>query len=160
MVISLSYKVFFSQKSWQIVVERGASMKYDQTWDILEEALGRIKFMRDVPPDWRSRFALQRRDDENYARLDIYTYNVNTYKPDEMRLTRHEFVVPVTTYNLQAWVRWVFDRIRSIDLHETTESFLFDDERIYAPHHGNGWDPYSFWPGHDISEKKKAPGES
>lgn len=130
----------------------------EQTWDVLEKALGSITYERDQHPN-RLRFELKREDEENYAVLNIYTYNTNTYKPDEMRFTRHEFVVPVATYNMPAWVRWVFDRILSIEIHETCEWFKFDGERVYAPHHGNGWDPYSFWPGHDYAEKFKAPGD-
>lgn len=134
------------------------SRNMEQTWDLLEVALGRIQYKRDMPPSGH-RFRLIRDDDANYAVLYIYTYNDNTYRPEEKRHTRHEFVVPVATYNLPSWVRWVFDRIVSIELHETCEWFFVDGERIYAPHHGNGWDPYAFWPGHDIVEKLKAPGE-
>jgi hypothetical protein len=129
-----------------------------QTWDVLEEALSRIDYRREPPPDGR-RFDLTRIDEENYARLLIFTYNPNTYEPERMRWTQHEFIVPVATYHLAGWVRWVFDRIASIELHETTEHFFVDGARVYAPHHGNGWDPYTFWPGHDVSEKTKAPGE-
>ena len=133
-------------------------MKREQTWDLLEFELGHITYVRDMPPDGR-RFRLVRDDTENYAVLYIFTYNENTYKPGEMRHTRHEFVVPVTTYNRMAWIRWVFDCIAKIELHETTEWFFVDGERIYAPHHGNGWDPYTFWPAHEYSEKSKAPGD-
>lgn len=131
--------------------------QYKQTWDILEEALGSIEYKREMPPGDRFRFI--RDDANNYAALWIFTYNINTYKPDEMRHTRHEFLVPCATYNKQAWVRWVFDCILKIETHETTEFFFVDGERVYAPHHGNGWDPYTFWPSHDIAEKYKAPGE-
>lgn len=130
-----------------------------QTWDILEEALKSISYERDPVPDPKRRFRLTRDDASNIAILYIYTYNTNTYQPTEMRHTQHEFVVPLATYNKSAWVRWVFDRIMSIEMHETCEWFFVDGERIYAPHHGNGWDPYSFWPAHDYNEKFKAPGE-
>jgi hypothetical protein len=129
----------------------------EQTWDVLEEMLERIQYKREQPPG--RRFKLERRDEENYAVFYIYTYNPNTYFPDKMRYTQHEFVVPVATYHEAGWVRWVFDRILSVELHETCENFFVDDERVYAPHHGNGWDPYSFWPGHNYEEKAKAPGE-
>lgn len=176
-------------------------MKREQTWDILKEALDSIEYKREPPPG--RRFQLIRDDENNYAQLNIFTYNVNTYAPDEMRHTRHEFVVPVTTYNRNAWIRWVFDNILKIETHETTEFFFVKDEskckidclcrecsckntkhdgryskcsgcgmldhrfvcenghyrRLYAPHHGNGWDPYTFWPGHDVSEKRKQPGD-
>jgi len=55
-----------------------------------------------------------------------------------MRHTRHEFVVPVATYNRDTWIRWVFDCIVAIETHETCEWFTVNGERIYGPHHGNG----------------------
>jgi hypothetical protein len=134
-------------------------MQREQTWDLLEEALGSIEYGREPLPAGYDRFKLTRVDADNYAVLNIYTYNPNTYKPGKMRLTRHEFVVPVATYNYQSWVRWVFDRIVSIEVHETTEFFFVEGHRLYGPHHGNGWDPYAFWPGHDQNEKFKSPGE-
>lgn len=132
--------------------------KRKQTWDLLEHGLGRIRYLRDERVG-TPRFQLLRYDDENYAVLIIVTHNKNTYHPDQIRHTAHEFVVPVATYHEEAWIRWVFDRIDSIERHETCESFLVDGVRIYAPHHGNGWDPYTFWPSHDPSEKLKAPGD-
>lgn len=133
-------------------------MQIEQTWDVLQDALDKIVYKRDVPPNG-GQFELKRFDEFNYAVLNIFTYNPNTYDPEHMRLTRHEFVVPVATYHFLGWSRWVFDRIRSISFHEDTECFFVDGVRIYAPHHGNGWDPYTFWPGHDIAEKLKAPGD-
>jgi hypothetical protein len=132
-------------------------MTRPQTWDLLEEALASIEYTRDQPPG--DRFRLDRRDGENWAVLYVFTWNPNTYRPDEMRYTRHEFVVPVATYSRDAWVRWVFDRIASIELHETCESFRVEGVRIYAPHHGNGEDPYAFWPGGTPEQKAKAPGD-
>lgn len=128
-----------------------------QTWDLLAEALTSITYTRDQPPG--RRFHLERTDEDNYAVLYVFTHNPNTYRPEEMRHTRHEFVVPVATYNRDTWVRWVFDRIAAIELHETCESFQVDGVRIYAPHHGNGEDPYAFWPGGTPAQKAKAPGE-
>lgn len=133
--------------------------KRENTWDILEEVLNSTEFKREPLPDGDPRFWFWRNSDDTFAQLNIYTYNPNTYKEGEMRHTRHEFIVPAATYHRQGWIRWLFDRILSVDAHETTEHFFVDGVRVYAPHHGNGWDPYTFWPGHDISEKLKAPGE-
>jgi hypothetical protein len=130
----------------------------EQTWDILEKVLEEIRYTRDEASGWR-RFELVRSDESNYAVLYIFTHNPNTYRPEEIRHTRHEFVVPVATYNESTWVRWVFDRIASIEHHETCESFQYKGIRIYAPHHGNGEDPYAFWPGGTAEQKAKAPGE-
>jgi hypothetical protein len=135
------------------------AVTHDQTWDLLEHAIGRIRYTRDERPT-TPRFQLVRDDDSNYAVLYVFTHNPNTYRPDEIRHTRHEFVVPVATYHEDAWIRWVFDRIASIEQHETCESFQVDGVRIYAPHHGNGEDPYAFWPGGTAEQKAKAPGEN
>jgi hypothetical protein len=133
---------------------------YEQTWDVLAEALTEITYERDPLPDWHSqRFQLSRDDEHNYAVLFIFTYNPNSYDTASMRLTRHEFVVPVATYHKAAWTRWVFDRILSIETHETTEFFKVGGKRVYAPHHGNGWDPYTMWYDGHPDEQRKAPGD-
>lgn len=129
-----------------------------QTWDLLEAALRSITYSRDEHPLGR-RFNLVRHDDENFAVLYIFTYMPDSYAPAEMRLTRHEFVVPVATYHQEAWTRWVFDRFLGIEQHEACESFKVDGLRVYAPHHGNGEDPYAFWPGGTREQKRKHPGE-
>lgn len=133
-------------------------MQHEQTWDILEEVLNSIDYRREPPP--RKRFRLFREDENNYAVLYISTYNKDTYRPDEMRQTRHEFVVPVATYNLRQWTRWVTERIISIEVHETVENLFVNGERINSPYHGDGWDPYSLWFEGDPVERAKAPGDA
>ncbi len=133
-------------------------MKREQTWDLLAAALKSITYTRDEPP-FGKRFQLERDDEDNFARLYIFTLNPDSYAPDEMRHTRHEFIVPVATYHQEAWTRWVFDRFASIEMHEACESFKMNGLRIYAPHHGNGEDPYAFWPGGTREQKSKHPGE-
>lgn len=133
------------------------STKREQTWDVLEQVLTEIEYKRESPPG--DRFALFRDDENNYARLNIFTYNPNSYNPDEIRWTRHEFVVPVATYNRDTWIRWIFDNILAIEAHETSEFFFVNGERIYAPHHGNGENPYVLWFASYPAKKLKAPGE-
>ena len=99
----------------------------DQTWGVLEDVLAEVVYTRDVPPKG-GRFWLQRDDASNWAVLHVYTYNVNTYHPEEMRRTDHEFLVPVATYRKSAWMRWVFDCILAIETHETCESFQIRDD--------------------------------
>lgn len=132
-------------------------MMRDQTWDLLAAALDSITYTRDEPPG--ARFRLVRDDEANYAVLHIFTLNPDSYAPDRMRHTRHEFVVPVATYHQDAWTRWVFDRFASIEIHEACESFKVNGVRVYAPHHGNGEDPYAFWPGGTREQKRKHPGD-
>lgn len=130
----------------------------EQTWDLLQQALDSIDYRREPPPGGR-RFSLERDDESNYAVLSIFTFNPNTYRPDEMRHTRHEFVVPVATYHKRQWQRWVLERLLSIEAHETVENFFVNGERLHSPYHGNGWDPYALWFEGDPIERAKAPGE-
>lgn len=131
----------------------------EQTWDLLQAALDSIDYIRDPLPDGSPRFRLHRDDPSNWARLDIFTYTPNTYRPGQMRGTRHEAVVPVATYNQDTWERWVFDRIQAIERHETAESFLVGGVRKFAPHHGPGEDPYVLWFDGHPDKQAKAPGE-
>lgn len=131
---------------------------YEQTWDVLERVLEEIQYKRDEPPGHR--FRLTRDDESNYAMLSIFTYNKNTYRNGQMRHTRHEFLVPVATYNADTWLRWVFDKIVAIETHETAEWFFYKGTRVYAPHHGNGEDPYVQWYASYPKKKLKAPGEA
>lgn len=140
--------------------------RHKQTWDLLEEALASLDYRREPPPPSPlrpdqpgRRFQLVRDDESNFAQLFIFTYNPNTYKPNEMRHTRHEFIVPVCTYHRRQWQRWVVERILSIEAHETLENIFVDGERIHSPYHGNGWDPYAVWFEGDPVERAKAPGE-
>lgn len=133
------------------------STRRAQTWDLLAEALDEIDYRREPPPDG-VRFIFERDDESNYAVLFIRTYNPNTYAPERMRTTYHEFVVPVATYHKRQWGRWVLDRILSIEAHETVENFFVNGERVHSPYHGKGWDPYAFWPEGDPVERAKAPG--
>lgn len=134
-----------------------SDMRHEQTWDLLAEALGTIDYRREIPPT--QRFLLNRDDEGNYAVLFIFTYNANTYDPEKMRLTRHEFVVPCARYNARQWTRWVIERILSIEAHETVENVFVNGERLHSPYHGNGWDPYSIWFEGDPVERAKSPGQ-
>lgn len=131
-------------------------MKHDQTWDVLEQVIDSATYTDDA------RFQLIREDESNYALLYIFLSAPNTYREDRtMRHTRHEFVVPVATYNFNAWVRWVFERIKSaVAVHEVCEWFKIDGVRPYPPHHGNGEDPYVEWHLGTEEQASKAPGDS
>jgi hypothetical protein len=80
----------------------------------------------------------------------------NTYDPGEVMTVLHYFAVPAATYNVQSWMRWLFERLGDVDTHERMEDFAFAAETVapagaegrdglhrpYAPCHGPGWDPY------------------
>jgi hypothetical protein len=50
--------------------------------------------------------------------------------------------VPPAAYNKQFWTQWLLDQILLVERHEACEFFRIKGERIYAPHHGPGNDPY------------------
>lgn len=90
---------------------------------------------------------LDRGQDSKGLTLVIQTAEVDTYHPDVPRPVHHYFIVPAASYNRQSWQRWLFERLRDVDVHEAMEWFrlVADDgseHRPYAPNHGPGWDPY------------------
>lgn len=81
----------------------------------------------------------------------------DAYHPDKAIAVNHYFPVPPATYNEASWMRWLFDRLGDVDLHERMEDFAFAAEltidgpeggtrevltRPLAPNHGPGHDPY------------------
>lgn len=83
----------------------------------------------------------------------------DTYQPDRMIRVAHLFPVPPAAYNEQSWRRWLFDRIREIETHESAEFFQIGGERPYAPQHGPGNDPYIvFEHGSDIERRTRFDG--
>lgn len=132
--------------------------KHEQTWDELEGFLATFAYT-----DF-SRFRLEREDENNYAVFCAFIHAPNSRsgepgnRPD--RYTRHEFVVPVATYNRKNWRRWVYEQLRRIATHEVDEWFLDDGERVFGPHHGNGEDPYVSWQLDTANQIAKSPGDS
>lgn len=84
----------------------------------------------------------------------------NSYNYDQLMVVNHYFAVPPATYNQASWMRWLFDRLGSVDDHERMEDFVIieaseprsaselkhgadgHETRPYAPVHAPGWDPY------------------
>lgn len=130
----------------------------EQTWDELERFINDRFSYEDF-----SRAKLERHDEDNYAVLYVFLHAPNSYegepgnRPD--RYTRHEFVVPVATYNYENWRRWVYERLCSAALHEVSEWFMDDGVRVFAPHHGNGEDPYVQWQLGTQEQINYAPGD-
>jgi hypothetical protein len=131
-----------------------------QTWDVLQQVIDNWTYVDGMrsPEFWRD-------DEHNYAELHVFLHNPNSYggepgnRPD--RHTRHIRLVPCATFNYESWRRWLYEFICDIAIHEVGEWFMDRGERIFAPHHGNGEDPYAM---HetivDRSERiAKAPGE-
>lgn len=148
-------------------------MLYDQTWDELQRFLEHGFSYEDG-----CKVELHRDDPANYAVLYIWLHAPNTYRPlvevedlgtayqeprfeREDRYTRHEFVVPVATYDYVNWRRWVFERLCTAARHEVCEWFMDNGVRVFAPHHGAGEDPYVAWTpsGDDEIRQRKGVGQ-
>lgn len=72
---------------------------------------------------------------------------------------RHEFLVPPASWSRDVWAAWLFDRIRDVETHEAGEFFMLDGLREFAPHHGNGEDPYRVWHVGDHAATRKKAGQ-
>jgi hypothetical protein len=58
---------------------------------------------------------------------------------------RFLFEVPAATYDRRSWRRWLFERVRDVELHELMEAFEVDGEVPFAPLHLPGADPYTIY---------------
>lgn len=83
----------------------------------------------------------------------------NSLHPDQRIRVRHEFLVPPASYNRDTWAAWIFDRIRDVETHEAGEFYRLDGVREFAPHHGNGEDPYRVWHVSDWATANKSSGD-
>lgn len=83
----------------------------------------------------------------------------DSYNPERTIRVRHEFLVPPASYNRDTWAAWLFDRIRDVETHEAGEFFMLDGIREFAPHHGNGEDPYRVWHVGDHASIRKRAGQ-
>lgn len=83
----------------------------------------------------------------------------DSLRPGARIRVRHEFLVPPASYNRDTWAAWLFDRVRDVESHEAAEFFRLDGYREFAPHHGNGEDPYRVWHVGDHATARKSSGE-
>lgn len=106
----------------------------------LEWVIRNLNFQRD---GWLFRLADVERDDGAARGLTLLvTVTTKDFYRDAPRHTRHEFIVPAATYNRSAWAQWVLGCIHLIDAHESAEAFVLNSERVFAPRHGPGFNPY------------------
>lgn len=91
--------------------------------------------------------------------LYIVSETVDSYQHDKTVRVRHEFLVPPASWNRDTWAAWIFDRFRDVESHEAGEFFMIDGLREFAPHHGNGEDPYRVWHVGDHAATRKKAGQ-
>jgi hypothetical protein len=92
--------------------------------------------------------------------LHIVSCTPNSYHPDETIRVNHSFLVPMAEYNERTWKAWIFDRYLDVWRHETGEFLSFDGVREFAPHHGNGEDPYRTWHVGDLVDTQVRAGDT
>lgn len=86
--------------------------------------------------------------------LDVVALVRDSLSRDTIRV-RHLFPVPAAAYNRSSWQRWLLDRVLDIEQHEACEFFRINGERVYAPHHSEGEDPYTIWMIGDLATARK-----
>lgn len=92
------------------------------------------------------------------------SFHVISCTPDSFDFARtirvnHAFFVPPASYNRDVWSAWLFARVRDVETHEAGEFFRIDGVREFAPHHGNGEDPYLVWHVGDWKTAAKSAGQ-
>ncbi|KQY58339.1 hypothetical protein ASD11_01340 [Aeromicrobium sp. Root495] len=92
--------------------------------------------------------------------LDIVSDTPDSFNFDRRIRVRHSFLVPPASYNRDVWAAWIFDRIRDVETHEAGEFFRLHGVREFAPHHGNGEDPYRVWHVSDWATAAKSSGDA
>lgn len=111
-------------------------------------------------PGWLFQMALFREDGEARGwAFYVISETPDSYDHEKTIRVRHEFLIPPASYNRDTWVAWLFDRIRQVEDHEAGEFFKVDGYREFAPHHGNGEDPYRVWHVGDHEAARKKAGQ-
>lgn len=106
----------------------------------LRELVQRISYK----PGWLFYLGADNEEDK-WLTLHIVSETLDSYDVRRVIRVNHSFLVPMATYNEQTWLAWIFDRVKDVETHEAGEFFMMDGVRVYAPHHGNGEDPYRTW---------------
>ena len=111
-------------------------------------------------PGWQFSLAPFSEDGEQRGWAFYVTSDTeNSLNPAQRIRVRHEFLVPPASYNRDTWAAWLFDRVRDVETHEAGEFFRLNGVREFAPHHGNGEDPYRVWHVSDWATAAKSSGQ-
>lgn len=104
------------------------------TFDILSKLVSKVECF----PNWSFRL----HNEDGALRMVIRINGHNNYTK-EPYVVDHYHPVPITTYNVKSWRRWIFEQCRRTMTHEIGESLQFDGVRPFVPMHGPGEDPYT-----------------
>lgn len=112
-----------------------------------------------IMPGWRV-FLGGDNEDPDIPALHVISYTIDAYHPERMSSVNHSFLVPLGSYNARNWKIWIRDCIAKVWEHEINEMLLFNGVREFAPHHGNGEDPYRTWLVGDLADTQVRAGET
>lgn len=111
-------------------------------------------------PGWEFELAVKfEPDGSGGLQLQIISDTLNSFDFSQRIRVLHSFLVPAASYNRDTWAAWIFDRVRDVESHEAGEFFRIDEVREFAPHHGNGEDPYRVWHVSDWTTANKSSGD-
>ena len=74
--------------------------------------------------------------------LIISVETVDAFNPGQPYTVTHYMWVPPASHDRRGWARWLLEQILLVDRHEIMEGFAVAGERLFAPGHGGGHDPY------------------
>lgn len=89
----------------------------------------------------------------------IISCTPDSYNLDKQIYVNHSFLVPMATWNKRTWKAWIRDCYEKVWRHEIGEFLMFDGVREFAPHHGNGEDPYLVWHVGDVADTQVRAGD-
>lgn len=108
----------------------------------LDDLVGQLSYR-----DWTFRLHdLDRGQNCEGLTFSVYARVQNSLADDyQPMIVHHLFPVPAAAYNRMSWMRWLLDRLLEVESHEACEFFKINGERVFAPHHSEGEDPYIIW---------------
>jgi hypothetical protein len=112
-------------------------------------------------PGWLIYLAVETEDDGSGGlHLFVVSETEDSYNPTKRIRVRHGFLVPPASYNERTWIAWIFECLRKVETHEAGEFYQVDGRRPFAPHHGNGEDPYIVWHVGDLEDTQVRAGST
>lgn len=131
-------------------------MSDDYLSPILKDLIDKITYK----PHWQIYLGYEvGKDGSGGWHLFVVSYTDDSLDPSRTIRVRHGFLIPAASYNRDTWVAWVFDRLRDVETHEAGEFFRVNGVREFAPHHGNGENPYLVWHVGDYATAAKRAGD-
>lgn len=142
--------------SWGSNVLSSEVGEHDYLSPVLHELVKQVTYK----PGWMIYIQHEISDDGSGGwLLCVVSNTTNSLIPTEKIRVRHGFLIPAASYNRDTWANWIFERLREVETHEAGEFFKVNSLREFAPHHGNGENPYIVWHTGDYATALKRAGD-